>query len=252
MNPDPTKRFSSRVENYIRYRPGYPTAIIDFFHTKLNGTQDAIIADIGSGTGILTELFLKNGNPVFGVEPNQPMREAAERLLQNYPNFKSIAGTAEATTLPDQSVDFVIAGQAFHWFEVDKAKKEFQRILRPSGKVLLIWNTRDDARSEFMEGYNEFLKIHSTDYQKIMHRRLDEETFREFFGNYEKVEFENFQTFDLEALKGRYLSSSYSFEKGHSKHDEAMLFLKNLFDKNQKEGEVKMWYKTEVFFGELK
>src|SRR5438876_6048912 len=138
--PDPTQRFSNRVENYVRYRPGYPKEVLTLLKAECGLKADSIIADIGSGTGILAELFLASGNRVFGVEPNREMREAGERLLQAYPRFTSIAGTAEATTLPNQSVDFITAGQAFHWFDRAQCLREFERILRPGGWVVLVWN----------------------------------------------------------------------------------------------------------------
>ena len=130
---DSTKRFSSRVENYIKYRPGYPPDMLDLLKKKCGLPDASVIADIGSGTGILTELFLRNGNPVFGVEPNREMREAAERLLGKHPNFTSISGTAESTTLKNQSVGFITASQAFHWFDRERARREFLRILKPGG-----------------------------------------------------------------------------------------------------------------------
>lgn len=254
MNTDSTRRFSNNVEKYIKYRPSYPAMLIDFFTKKLKGSSKAIIADIGSGTGLLAQLFLQNGNPVFGIEPNKQMREVGNQLLKKYPNFKSINGTAEATQLPNQSVDFIMAGQAFHWFDVEKSKKEFHRILKPNGQVLLIWNTRDDAKSDFMKKYNEFLLSYSTDYQLIMHRRLDDLTFERFYGNQEfkKEVFENFQIFDLDGLIGRYLSCSYAYDSEHPDHEKAMLEIKNIFRTYQENGQIKMWYNTELYHGYMK
>ena len=111
---DPTRRFSNRVEHYIRYRPSYPPAVIDCLEREFGLTAAYVVADVGSGTGILTELLLRHGNTVFGIEPNADMRAAAERLLREYPAFRSIAGVAERTTLPTASVDWITAGQAFH------------------------------------------------------------------------------------------------------------------------------------------
>ena len=143
---DATERFSNRVQDYARYRPHYPAAVIGSLQTNCQLLETSVIADVGSGTGILTELFLRHGNPVLAVEPNRQMREAGERLLEGYPHFQSIAGRAEATTLPEQSVDFVTAGQAFHWFDRKKAKAEFSRILKARGWVVLAWNERRVAR----------------------------------------------------------------------------------------------------------
>ena len=123
--PATASRFNNRVENYIAYRPKYPAAVAEFLRNELGLSAASVVADVGSGTGILSELLLRAGCTVFGVEPNEAMREAAEELLQAYPNFKSVHGTAEATTLDDSSVDFVTAGQAFHWFDIEGARREF-------------------------------------------------------------------------------------------------------------------------------
>lgn len=248
---EPTQRFSHKVENYIKYRPDYSFEVIDFFEKKLQGTSSHIIADIGSGTGILTALFLKNKNTVLAVEPNEPMRKAAEQLLISYLNFISIDGTAEDTTLSNDSVDFIVAGQAFHWFDKEKFRKECLRILKPNGKVLLLWNTRDNVKTEFMKSYFEFLKSYASDFKRVIQHRIDLSHFDSFFGKnkYEIIHFEKAQTFNEEALIGRYLSASYAFDKDHPKHEEAMNTLKYIFQQHQKGGKVKMWYKTEMYCG---
>lgn len=224
-----------------------------FFPIKSEEQKKAIIADIGSGTGISTEPFLKNDNVVYGVEPNNEMREGGEQFLKSYPKFQSINGTAEATNLPNNFIDFIIAGQAFHWFDIEKSRIEFQRILKTDGQVLLIWNTRDDVRSDFMREYNEYLVAYSTDYQLIMHRRLEDDTFSKFYGNqdFKKVELENHQTFDLNGLIGRYMSCSYALDFDHAKHKEAIQKLEKLFKKYEENNQIKMWYKTEIYFGKL-
>ena len=154
----PTERFTSRVETYIKYRPTYPAAVIDLLRSECGLTADAIVADVGSGTGILSELVLKNGNEVIGVEPNQAMRLAAEHLLSSYPRFRSVEGSAEASTLPAASVDLITAGQAFHWFDATAARREFARILKPNGSVALIWNDRQLDSTEFLRGYEALLR----------------------------------------------------------------------------------------------
>src|SRR4051794_38465761 len=169
---DPTKRFSSRVEDYIKYRPSYPVEILDLLKKSYGLTSLNVVADIGSGTGISTELFLSNGNPVVGVEPNNEMRIAAERLLKAFPNFHSVSGTAEATTLDSSSFDFIVSGQAFHWFNREQARKEFVRILKPEGWVVLIWNDRKTDSTPFLEAYEQLLKTYGTDYEKVNHKQI--------------------------------------------------------------------------------
>jgi len=245
-----TERFSDKVAEYIRYRPGYPPALLEFMQSELGLLPAHVIADIGAGTGKLSELFLHNGNSVYAVEPNAPMRQAARNLLGDNPNFIPLNGTAERTGLSNNSVDFVVAGQAFHWFDQTAFREECRSMLRPQGRILLIWNDRDDERSAFLRDYEAFLQQYSTDYHEVDLRKIDEEDFDRFFGpeNYETRRFENYQIFDFEGLRGRYLSCSYALPKGNEQYDEAMERLRELFDIHQKGGSVRMWYRTEVTF----
>jgi ubiquinone/menaquinone biosynthesis C-methylase UbiE len=250
---DPTKRFSSRVENYVKYRPGYPPAILDLLARECRLTKESAIADVGSGTGILTELFLKTGNRVSAVEPNQEMRAAAERSLGGHPGFKSVAGTAETTTLPAQSVDIITASQAFHWFHRERTRREFVRILKPDGWVVLIWNDRKTASSTFLKAYEELLQLYATNYATIDHKQIDANVIRAFFepGTFKLSVFENRQVFDFEGLKGRLLSSSYAPEPGHPKHGPMLEKLAAIFREHQDEGSVAFEYDTLVYYGHL-
>ncbi|HEV2436070.1 MAG TPA: class I SAM-dependent methyltransferase [Verrucomicrobiae bacterium] len=249
---DSTQRFSSRVENYIKYRPGYPADVLELLRQKCGLTGNSVVADIGSGTGILTELCLRNGNPVFGVEPNRDMREAAERLLVKYANFTSVAGTAEATTLQDRSVDFITASQAFHWFDREQARREFLRILKPGGWAVLIWNERIMA-SPFAKAYEHLLRTYGTDYEEVNHKHTDAKMIGPFFGvnGCEQAGFPNRQIFDREGLKGRLLSSSYAPEPGHPGHVPMLEALNALFSEYQTDGNVVFEYDTLVYCGQL-
>ncbi|MFN8443542.1 MAG: class I SAM-dependent methyltransferase [Caldilineaceae bacterium] len=253
---DSTKRFSSRVENYAKYRPSYPPNVIDTLHNECQLTPASRVADIGSGTGILTKLFLAYGNTVFAVEPNLDMRQAAELLLINYTNFSSINGTAEATTLADHSVDFVTAGQAFHWFDPVRTRLEFQRILRADGWVMLIWNTRQVAGLPFMEGYEALLLAHSAEYPEVGCQRadMDDSAIQDFYGpaGCKIVTLPNSQRFDYEGLKGRLRSSSYSPEPGHPQYEPMMDALQTLFAEHQVDGMVTFSYETKIFMGQLR
>src|SRR5215470_11011072 len=152
-----TQRFSSRVDNYVLYRPGYPPEVLETLQRDCGLTSSSVVADVGSGTGLLTKVFLDNGNSVFAVEPNQDMREAGERSLGGYPRFTSVDGTAEATTLASHTVDLVTAGQAAHWFDLAKARAEFARILKPKGWAVLVWNERKTASTPFLVEYENLL-----------------------------------------------------------------------------------------------
>lgn len=248
---NPTNRFSDRVNNYIKYRPHYPNDIIELINSKLNLKNKNIAADIGSGTGIFTELLLKSSKLVYAVEPNDEMRLAAEKILGSNKNFISINASAENTTLESSSIDFITCAQSFHWFNPDKTKEEFKRILKDNGNVLLIWNSRINDASDFMTSFEKFLSIHSIDYQKVNHANINKEIFKKFYNEYDVDIFPNYQEFDMEGLKGRVLSASYIPLEEHPKFKPMLNDLENIFNKYENNGIVKMIYKTEVYYGKL-
>jgi SAM-dependent methyltransferase len=249
-----TERFSSRVANYVRYRPGYPPEILDPLRRKCGLTADWVVADVGCGTGLLAKVFLESGNRLFGIEPNKEMREAGERFLHSYSKFMSLAGTAENTALPDQSVDLVTAGQAAHWFDGERARREFLRILRRTGWTVLLWNERATDSSAFMQGYEDLLETYGTDYDEV--RRVDQDRAAAVTSFFEpnRVCLETFlnrQVFDFAALEGRLLSSSYTPQEGHAKYEPMLSALRRLFEAHQENGEVAFNYETHMYYGQL-
>lgn len=252
MVTNSTTRFSNRVEDYVKYRPGYPVEIVRFLHDTYGLTQDKLIADIGAGTGISTELFLKKGYRVIAVEPNVEMREKAIELLDSYNGFIPKNGTAENTGIDSNSVGAIIAGQAFHWFDALKTRIEFKRILKPDGIVALIWNERKTT-SAFEQEYDELIIKHGNDYVKVDHRNIDTEHIAAFF-NPEPVHLETFankQVFDFEGLKGRLLSSSYMPAREDMGYEPMISDLQALFDKFQQNGVIVINYDTKAYSGKL-
>jgi len=249
---DPTQRFSDRVDNYIRYRPRYPDTLLPLLQRDLNLTRDHVIADIGCGPGISSEPFLRFGNKVYGIEPNDPMRQAAQRLLADFPKFHAFKGTAEATTLPDHHIDFITAMQAFHWFDREKARTEFLRNLRPAGHAVIIWNTRKKGASPFLDAYEHLLQQFATDYSLVRHDNIDEGALRTFLGpTFTHHRLDNQQIFDYAALEGRLLSSSYAPAADHPNHTPMLRELKRIFDRFQQNGTVPFDYDTDVYWGTL-
>jgi SAM-dependent methyltransferase len=248
-----TSRFSDRVENYIRYRPGYPPQVLETLKKECGLTPARVIADVASGTGIWTKTLLEIGNPVYGVEPNVDMRLAGERLLAGFPEFTSIDGKAEATTLPEASVDFVTAAQAAHWFDRERARREFSRILRPGGWLVLLWNEREVDTTPFLRDYEQLLLTYGTDYEEVRHERTTDAV-NEFFdpAPYTERVSPMRQEFDYAGLEGRLLSSSYAPGPGHPKHDPMLRELRRIFEELAKDGRVAFDYKTRVYFGKLK
>jgi ubiquinone/menaquinone biosynthesis C-methylase UbiE len=257
---DPTQRFTNRVAYYHAARPRYPAALLECLQREAGLTPESIVADIGSGTGISSEIFLRHGNTVYAVEPNDAMRAEAETHYGSDPNFKSVAATAEATTLPAASVDLVAAGQAFHWFKLPETPAEFKRILKPDGYVCLFWNSRQMDSTPFLTEYEDLLKRYSVDYNEVNHRSQTREKdaderdkIQRLFGhdNYRLFMFPNQQATDEATLIGRALSSSYVPLEDHPNHAPLMAALRALFAARQQNGQVMIEYTTEVFLGRL-
>ncbi|GAA4807346.1 class I SAM-dependent methyltransferase [Olivibacter ginsenosidimutans] len=245
-----TTRFSDRVEDYVKYRPHYPKAIIPLLQEKYGLTSDKHIADVGAGTGISSSLFLDAGYRVTAIEPNKEMREKALALLGKNQKLDMIDGAAEHTTIVAHTIDVIVAGQAFHWFDREKAKIEFKRILRKGGKVVLLWNERLTA-SPFEEAYDRLIIKHGVDYVQVDHRNIDENKIRNFFepGEVLLEILPNWQIFDFDGLKGRLLSSSYIPTYGSAGYPAMIADLKRLFDQYQQEGKIRINYETKLFIG---
>ena len=249
---DTVERFSNRVENYVKYRPDYPREIIAFLAENCGLTRESIIADIGCGTGISSRMFLENGNRVIGVEPNAAMREAAVKYLTEFPWFQPVDGTSDNTTLPDVSVDFVLAAQAFHWFDPENTRPEFQRILKPKGHIVLIWNERQLHTTPFLIEYEDFLVKYAYDYGTVRHENIDAMELNDFFQKeYGSVTFSNIQIFDFDGLKGRMLSASYMPNEYDAIFARMIDELQALFAKQAENGKIKVFYDTNVYFSQV-
>jgi SAM-dependent methyltransferase len=227
--------------------------LLDCLRQNCGLTVRSVVADIGSGTGLLTELFLRNGNTVCAVEPNRDMRVAAEQQLAAYASFISVAGSAEQTTLADGSVDLVIAAQAFHWFDRERARREFERVLKPGGWVALAWNERLTSTA-FLAAYEEMVSRHSSEYKQVDHRNVTDEVVAEFYrpGRYTQAQFANYQDFDFAGYRGRLLSSSYVPSEGQPGFDEFMREAEQIFGEHARDGTVRIEYLTRLYYGRLR
>ncbi len=249
---DSTQRFSSRVGNYVRYRPAYPAAVLDLLKNDCGLTAASVIADIASGTGIFTRMLLENGNHVFGVEPNADMRHAGEEFLGAYSQFSSVAGTAEATTLADHSIDLITAAQAAHWFDREQARREFIRICRPGGWTVLLWNERRTGSTPFLRDYEQLLLEYGTDYQEVRYERTIQQIETFFAPSLFQLRiFDYQQDFDYPALEGRLLSSSYTPQAGDARNTPMLRELRTIFEARQLNDRVTFEYDTRVYYGRL-
>jgi len=255
MSPgrDPTQRFTNRVADYVRFRPGYPEALLDWVRQELALQPPAVVADLGSGTGRLSELFLGAGLQVMGVEPNVAMRQAGERMLAAYRRFRSVAGCAAATGLPAGSVDLVAAGQAFHWFDPEATAAECLRILRPCGAVLLVWNERRRDAPAFMAEYQALLCRHAREPSLLREDHDDRVRIERFFGSNQCLHrgFQHRQRLDCEGLCGRVFSSSYAPAVDDPDAEPLRSALCDLFQRHEDNGCVELIYETRAYLGRL-
>ena len=250
---DPTARFTNRVQDYAAHRPTYPRELLGLLEREGVLRPTDIVADVGSGTGLLTELLLDNGNTVYAVEPNAAMAASAQSRLGSNPRFHAAAGRAEATGLPDASCDTVTAAQAFHWFDIDQSRRELARILKPGGPVVLVWNVRRTDSTPFLREYEDLLQRVGIEYKKIAAGWADEVAIARFFApaGFESRHLENRQEFGFDGLRGRLLSSSYAPPAGHPRHEPMLAELRRIFDRHQQGGRVAFEYDVMVYWGRL-
>lgn len=249
MRDNAAERFGGLAEAYDRYRPRYPAAAIDWICREAGVGEGAIVADIGAGTGISARPFLERGCTVLGIEPNADMRAASEAALAALPTYRALPGEAAQTGLGTASVDLVVAAQAFHWFDRAAARAEFARILRPGGRVCLLFNNRDTKSTAFSRDYESFLLEHSVDYTQVNHAELPPEVFHAFFDEYRLERFDNAQVLDINGLVGRVRSCSYIPREHEIGYDEMLSALRRLFDAYAEFGQIEMRYATEVYLG---
>ncbi|HTU49908.1 MAG TPA: class I SAM-dependent methyltransferase [Acidobacteriaceae bacterium] len=257
-NMNSKERFSTRVDAYREFRPRYPVDVITLLRQQCGLTPASVIADVGAGTGMLSELFLQHGNSVFGVEPNRAMRSACEELRSEYPKLTCIDGSAEATTLPDHCADFVTVGQALHWFHLERARAEFVRILQPGGWCAVIYNERRVDGDAFHDGYERILREFGTDYESVRSKYPHQEKLADFFRYshatppaVQQASFPNSQKFNLVGLMGRILSSSYMPQPEHPRYAGMQRGIEELFSQCQQSGRVRLEYDCVVTYGHL-
>lgn len=248
---DHSKRFSSKAQDYECFRPSYPEALLDYFAKDFGMNGNSLVADIGSGTGIFTALLLDRVQTVYAVEPNDEMRAAAEKRLTHHPHFVSVQGRAEATGLHAESIDFITAAQAFHWFDLDKTRAEFVRILKKSGRVFLVWNTRSQT-TDFMRAYEDFLQKEIPEFREKSYPQVHEEDIRRLLNaELQKKSFPNTQVLDWQGLLGRFNSSSYVPSRDLPESMALEEKLKRIFDQNEKDGKISFLYETIVYSGKV-
>lgn len=248
------KKFDGMGKIYSKYRPSYAEEFIDYLYSEVGLTEESVIADIGSGTGILTKQLLARKSKVFAVEPNDDMREIAQADLKHYKNFVSVNATAENTSLQPKSVDFITVAQAFHWFDVKGFKAECERILKPDGKVILVWNCRDEE-SKMVIDNDEVNRRFCPDFKGFTggtRGNVEQNVLKEFFsGGYEERVFDNDITYEIDGFLGRNMSSSYSLKENDDDHAAYLEALEDVFDKHSVNGVAIMPNFTQCYVGRI-
>ena len=245
------ERFSDRVANYIKYRPSYPQVVVDTIISECHPGKMHTVADIGSGTGIFSKLLLERDFNVIGVEPNESMRKTAEHQLSDYENFSSVDGQSECTNIANSSIDLITAAQAFHWFDGEKTKQEFSRILKPGGYLALIWNQRK-VDQPFQKEYDSILRKYATDYNSVNHMNISDEDIAGFFypGKVATFDFKNSQQLDLIGFLGRMQSSSYTPKVNTREHETLMKVAEDLFRRYAGNGTITFEYDTRLYLAQ--
>lgn len=251
---DSYSQYSRLVENYRRYRPRYPQQLIDWLREACGLAPTQTVADIGAGTGALSELFAQHGNRVYAVEPNKEMRLAADDLLHTYPAFTSVEAPAEATSLADQSVDMIVVGNAFHWFNHEQARQEFSRILVPGGWVVLVWNLERNNGSPFAVAFEQFWQKHIDPAARFLRfrERKRPDYLTRFFGDALREHcLDNYQVCDFTALRGLTLTFRNSPQPDDPRYPAMVDDLQVLFDQYQEGGTVTLEYDAAIVYGQL-
>jgi SAM-dependent methyltransferase len=247
---DPKQRFSGRASSYAKARPGYPHELFDHLFSVGALSKGCKVADLGSGTGIFSELLLSHGVAVYAVEPNLEMRDLAEARLSLAPGFHSVPGCAERTTLPDGSMDAATAAQAFHWFDPDLTREELRRVLRPRGQVIMVWNNREKEADQFNRAYSELVDRYSRDKDEIDALRQDPQD-RFYPSGHHHSQFWHSKDYDLEGLGCLICSASYMPKEGEPGFSQMMIELERVFAEHQIEGKVAIRYVTDCYHGSL-
>ncbi|WP_263384001.1 class I SAM-dependent methyltransferase [Granulicella arctica] len=232
------ERFTGRVEEYERYRLRYSLAVLTLLRERCGLRERDVVADVGAGTGMLSELFLENGNAVVAVEPNAAMRVVCERLREKYPRLTVVDASAEVTSLGDASVDFVTAGRAFHWFDPALALPEFRRVLRSRGWLVLVANGRSVGDSEQALEYERILAEEDVDQKDVASRYKMHDVAAALFaeGSLIQEQLHGEQRLTLEEFLGQTQSYSSVPLPGDAKYEGMQRALREHFARWQREG----------------
>lgn len=242
--------FSGDVADYAKYRPSYPPKITQYMKKEFKLSNDHCVADIGSGTGLSSKLFLKFGCTVYGVEPDPAMRTVAEKKLAEFEAFTSIDGTAHDTHLPAHSVDFVVSAQAFQWFDQDMVKPEFKRILRPNGYCVLLWNQHPFKGSAMAKEFDQLLHQYLPEFTQATRRDSIDEQLTGFFDqDFQRERFKNYHVMNFETFLGWTKSYAFNLRPEAPGYNDLMQSLRKLYEKYNDNGHVTFEYFTHIYVG---
>ena len=245
---DYTNRFSGKGEIYAKARPKYAAGLFDYLKNAMGVPAGSVFADVGSGTGIFAEQLLDCGYKVFAVEPNADMRKKAEEKLSANRNFVSVVGSDGNMNLPDKSVDYVTAAQAFHWFDAEAFRRECRRVLKPGGKVILVYNARDMKA----DGIKALANLHSRynpEFHGFSNGMSHEKCMNFFTGTCDVFRADNTQVYDRQGYVNFALSSSYSLKAGDTRYAEYLKDIGKIFDTFSVDGFIAVPTETVAYIG---
>ena len=243
-----TNRFDGKGEIYAKARPKYALEFFDYLKNALNIPVGSVFADVGSGTGIFTEQLLSRGYKVFAVEPNEDMRKKAEEKLSTDENFVSVNGSEGNMNLPDSSVDYVTAAQAFHWFDSEAFRRECRRVLKPGGKVIIIYNTRDE-KAACTKALVDLRYKYSSGFHGFSNGMSHEKCMAFFDGECDIFRADNTLTYDRQGYINRVLSSSYSMKESDDRYEEYLKDIDKIFDTFSAGGFITVPTETVAYIG---
>ncbi len=243
-----TQVYSSKAEKYARYRWSYAPEAIQTILDVTGITAESVVADIGAGTGILTQEFVGQVKRIFAVEPNPEMRAIATRKLAQYPSCQVVDGRSEATTLADNSIDLITAAQAIHWFDPQAAKKEFHRILKPAGWLAICRNYGTDH--ELGEALQDVYPV-ETDTETLMIGKSQPRSFYFEDGEYRRQEYPFKIQVTWEEFFGGVSTASFAPDEGSLLYAEFENGVRKVFDRFSSEGLILQQGVTELYLGQI-
>ena len=251
MSFDNINKFNKMQNDYSKYRPNYSNEAIEYILNLQNVDNEFKVADIGAGTGKLSLPFVKRGLKLYGIEPNKDMYEKLLENMKEYSDFFGILGYSEKTYLDNKSIDLIVVGQAFHWFNIDEFKIECKRVLKDDSYIAILYNNGDYSK-EVINKIHELSRRYCPEYKGSSGGLYNnEDIFNNFFKEYNKIIFKNDYKLTLDQFIGLNFSASYAPKENEENHDIYLSKLEEVFNTYQEDGYLTMPNNTILRIGKI-